>query len=179
MQLKGNATEKSRRVTRFPAHGSFSELLSNPVGCQQHLNLTAELNFQSSRLRRRSLSRKKKPIVLSQPHRLHSIPHWCWDPCRGRCCGCGCGRRGLAWVRIAIAIDIGGTQWRTAGDGGRVGLVLGPVLREAVVVFHVAIEVEPTVGIAEAPSLIRLGKCEKLVLTDEHVLYGLRAAEQE
>ena len=41
-------------------------------------------------------------------------------------------------------------RWRTS--------VLGPVLREAVAVFHVAVEVEPTVGIAEAPGLLRLGK---------------------
>ena len=80
----------------------------------------------------------------------------------GRCCGCGCGRRRLAWVRIAITIDIGGTQCRTASDGGHLRLVLGPVLREAVAVFHVAIEVELTVGIAEAPSLLCLGKGGKI-----------------
>ena len=83
---------------------------------------------------------------------------WCWGRCRSGCCGCGCGCRRLARIRIAIAIDVGwhdhvriaGTQCRTARNGGRVRLVLGSVLREAVAVFHVAVEVEPTVGIAEA-----------------------------
>ena len=41
-------------------------------------------------------------------------------------------------------------RWRTS--------VLGPVLREAVKVFHVAVEVKSTVGVAEAPGLLRLGK---------------------